>query len=105
MVCTLGVGALSGCLAPPRDDVVTVRSNLTGDFQESGGQVVMEVEHFTGNVAQGGHSWASESDANASGGQAMRSTPDNGAAVDTGYVTGSPRLDFRVLFATTGTQH
>jgi hypothetical protein len=33
----------------------------------------------------------------------MRSTPDNGTAVDTGYVTGSPRLDFRVLFATTGT--
>ena len=89
--------------SPHGDDVVTVRSALTGDFQESGGQVVMEAEHFTGNVAQGGHSWAAENDANAAGGQAMRSTPDNAANVDTGYVTGSPRLDFRVLFATTGT--
>src|SRR5580765_6012358 len=103
MVCALG--AAPGCLRPGDggESVETIRSNLTGDFQESGGQVVMEAEHFTGNVAQGGHSWASESDANASGGQDMRSTPDNGTAVDTGYVTGSPRLDFRVLFATTGT--
>jgi hypothetical protein len=105
MVCGLGAGAPSGCLGPRGDgeSVVVVRSKLTGDFQESGGQVVMETEHFTGNTAQGGHSWASEADANASGGQALRSTPDNGTAVDTGYVTGSPRLDFRVLFATTGT--
>ena len=103
VVCTLGAGALAGCIQPPKDDVVTIRSALTGDFQESGGQVVMEAEHFTGNVPQGGHSWASENDANAAGGQAMRSMPDNAANVNTGYVTGSPRLDFRVLFATTGT--
>ena len=103
MVCALGLGALAGCIQQSTDDVVTIRAALTGDFQESGGQVVMEAEHFTGNVAQGGHSWASENDANAAGGQAMRSTPDNAANVNTGYVTGSPRLDFRVLFATTGT--
>ena len=71
---------------------------MDGSAQERDGKL-----HFTGTVTQGGHSWASEADANASGGQAMRSTPDNGTAVNTGYVTGSPRLDFRVLFATTGT--
>src|SRR5262245_44495946 len=106
IVCLAGAAALAGCLERHGGDsesIVTVRSTLTGDFQESGGQVVMEVEHFTGNVAQGSHSWVSETDANASGSQAMRSTPDNGTAVNTGYVTGSPRLDFRVLFATTGT--
>src|SRR5262245_46673217 len=101
------VGALGGggCLERPRgaDPIETIRSKLTGDFQESGGQVVMEAEHFTGTVTQGGHSWTSENDANAAGGQALRATPDNATNVDTGYVTGSPRLDFRVLFATTGT--
>ena len=57
MVLALGAGSLAGCIDPrPKDDVVTVRSALTGDFQESGGQVVMEAEHFTGNVPQGGHS-------------------------------------------------
>ena len=43
MVCALGAGPLAGCIQPPSTaDVVTVRSALTGDFQESGGQVVME---------------------------------------------------------------
>jgi len=103
--CALGGAVLAGLYrrSGGGDPIETIRSKLTGDFQESGGQVVMEAEHFTGNVAQGGHSWASENDANASGGQAMRSTPDNGTAVDTGFVTGSPRLDFRVLFVTAGT--
>src|SRR4029077_5597447 len=85
------------------ESIVAVRGALVGDFLESGGQVVIEAEHFTANTAQGGHSWLLQSDANASGAQGMRSDPDNGAAVNTGYVTGSPRLDYRVSFVTTGT--
>jgi beta-glucosidase len=99
----LSVSLLAGCARDDANSIESVRSELVGDFSESGGQVVMEAEHFTGNTPQGGHSWLLQSDANASGGQAMRTDPDNGAAVDTGYVTGSPRLDYRVSFATTGT--
>jgi hypothetical protein len=87
----LGAAALAGCIDPrPKDDVVTIRSALTGDFQESGGQVVMEAEHFTGNVPQGGHSWASENDANAAGGRRCGRRPTTPTNVDTGYSTGKP---------------
>jgi beta-glucosidase-like glycosyl hydrolase len=99
----LAVSLLGTCGRDESVTTETVRGELLGDFLESGGQVVMEAEHFSANVPQGGHSWLLQSDANASGAQAMRSDPDNGTAVDTGYVTGSPRLDFRVSFVTTGT--
>jgi len=63
----------------------------------------MEAENYGDNITQGGHSWTPiTSPAGCSSGYAMQALPDNGAVVDTGYVTGSPRLDFRVNFVKTG---
>ena len=100
VVCAAALGCSS---AQPEERVARAEQELVGDFLPTGNQVVMEVEHFAANVMQGAHSWTAETDAAASGSQALRATPDNGAAVDTGYTTGSPRLDFRVVFAQTGT--
>jgi beta-glucosidase len=72
-------------------------------FLESGGQVVMEAEHFTANVAQGSDSWQPSTTGSPSGGQALAALPDNDTNNNTGYVTASPRLDFAVNFAQTGT--
>jgi hypothetical protein len=76
-----------------------------GPFQESGGQVVMEAEHFHTNVARGSDSWSLASNGSASGGQVMQCGPDNGTNVNTGYVATSPELRFQVQFVTTGTYH
>ncbi|MFZ5893929.1 MAG: hypothetical protein ACOY0T_22900 [Myxococcota bacterium] len=74
-------------------------------FQESGGQVVMEGEHFSSTVARASHTWDPLSDGASSGGQVMQANPNNGANINTGYTTGSPQLDYLVNFSTTGTYH
>lgn len=74
-----------------------------GAFLESGGQVVFEAEHFSNNTPRISHTWDLTNDSAAAGGQCMLSNPNNGANVNTGYVTGSPQLDFPVKFTTTGT--
>ena len=74
-------------------------------FLESGGTVVMEAESFSTNTSQAGKSWTSVTDANASGNVAYQATPNTGTAVNTGYVTGSPRLNFPVSFSQTGTYY
>jgi hypothetical protein len=76
-----------------------------GPFQESGGQVVMEAEHFHSNVARAGDSWNLTANASASGGQVLTVGPDNGGNFNTGYTTGSPQLGFQVNFVTTGTYY
>ena len=63
----------------------------------------MEAESFTGNVAQGGNSWVSDTASSPSNGQARRADPNTGTARTTGYTTTSPRLDYRVSFTQTGT--
>jgi glucose/arabinose dehydrogenase len=72
-------------------------------FQESGGTVVIEAEHFHTTVPRANHSWAVVGNTSASGGQVAQANPNNGANVNTGYVTGSPELRFQVNFVTTGT--
>lgn len=72
-------------------------------FAETGGLISMEAEHFTTNTTQGGKSWTASTASSPSGGQALIATPDTGAAVNTGYTTGSPRLNFDVTFAQAGT--
>src|SRR5262245_13557489 len=102
-IAVIGGAGIASCSSGERaEETAVIQQGLTGDFLPTGNLVVMEVEHFTGKLAQGAHDWTSESDANASGGQALRATPDNGTNVNTGYTTGSPRLDFRVVFAQTG---
>jgi len=77
----------------------------TGPFLESGGQVVIEAEHFTNRIGRAGHSWEIANNGSASGGQEMSCNPNNNANQNTGYVTGAPQLDFSITFTTTGTYH
>ncbi len=72
---------------------------------DSGNLLVMEAENFHNNVSQGGHNWTLNNFSNASGGQAMKATPDSGTNNKDNYVTNSPRLDFDVEFVTTGTHY
>ncbi|HYF01501.1 MAG TPA: PA14 domain-containing protein, partial [Planctomycetota bacterium] len=83
---------------------------LTGTAyrQDAGadGLVVMEAERFHGKLDQGGHTWSvSTSPAGYAGASALLASPNSGANVDTGYVTGAPRLDFRVNFVKAGVHH
>jgi PKD repeat protein len=76
--------------------------------QDSGAQglLVMEAEHFAGNVPQGGHEWIELTDPTGfSGSGAMRALPDIGVLNNTDYVGNSPRLDFNVNFAKSGTHY
>ncbi|MBN1608342.1 MAG: hypothetical protein JW940_17055 [Polyangiaceae bacterium] len=85
--------------------------DCNGVFLESGGQVVMEAEHFDVNTAQGKdtplgeHRWTLTADASASGGQLMAATPNNNALHNADYVANAPRLDYQVKFATPGTYY
>lgn len=97
--CTTDVCSAGVCTHPQSG------SCNSGPFLESGGSVVIEAEHFTTNTARANHNWALLSNTSASGGQVMRSDPNNGANVNTGYVTGSPQLDFPILFSTPGTYY
>jgi hypothetical protein len=75
--------------------------------QETGTNAVVsiEAERFHARVSQGGRSWNRVAAAGQSGVGAMDAQPNSGAAVDTGYVTGSPRLDYWVNFSRTGTHY
>ena len=91
---------------------VTVSSPVSiavnpGAFQQDAGAdglVSIEAEHFDAQAAQGGHSWTPASPPGASG-TAQAATPDNGALVDAGYTTGSPRLDYQVNFVKSGVHY
>jgi hypothetical protein len=117
-VCSAGACTHPGNTNPCADDgdtctsdvcaggVCTHPSNGTctaGAFLESGGQVTIEAEHFMTNTGRASHNWVVTNNTGASGGQVMSANPNNGANINTGYVTGSPQLDYRVNFLTTGT--
>jgi len=95
--CTTDVCSAGACTHP------TIPSCGTGPFLESGGQVVIEAEHFSNRLGRANHTWDTTSNGSASGGQDMTANPNNGANINTGYTTGSPQLDFPVNFQTTGT--
>ncbi|QOV91781.1 Kelch repeat-containing protein [Humisphaera borealis] len=75
--------------------------------QGTGGNALMsmEAEAYDAAVAQGGKTWTAYTGAGFSGTGARQATPNTGANIDAGYLTGSPRLDFRVNFARTGTHY
>jgi len=79
----------------------------TGYQQDPGpdGLLVFEAEHFDSRVSQSSHDWTTTSSADASGSVALFAGPNNGAFIDTGYVTTSPRADFRVNFVKTGVHY
>jgi hypothetical protein len=71
----------------------------------STGIVSIEAERFHDRVDQGARSWHRIAQAGQSGVGAMSAMPNAGANVDTGFVTGSPRLDYWVNFNRTGTHY
>jgi hypothetical protein len=79
-----------------------------GPFQQTGpdGLVIIECEDFDANVSQGGKDFVLVTDPPGfSGTGAMQSLPNSGTNVNTGYVTDSPRLDYKVNFTQTGTHY
>jgi mannose/cellobiose epimerase-like protein (N-acyl-D-glucosamine 2-epimerase family) len=78
---------------------------VIGNFLESGGAVVIEAEHFNASATSRSHMWANSTETSASGSSVMAATPNSGTSVNTGYVTGSPRLDYKIRFVTTGTYY
>jgi hypothetical protein len=78
-------------------------------FQQSStdGLVVLEAEKAGTNVPQGNHTWDPvTTPAGFVGTAAMQSNPnDQTGGGDAAYLTQSPRLDFQVLFVTTGTHY
>src|SRR5205085_8807356 len=77
-----------------------------GAFQEQSGQVVVEAEHYDGQISRSGKSWVLRTDhAGYSGSGAMVAEPDTGSLINTGYTTSSPELQYQVLFTTPGTYY
>ena len=76
------------------------------DQAVTNGLIVVDAENFRTNTAQGGHTWNVVTvPTGFLGSGAMQSNPNNGAGPDVGYSSTSPRLDYRVLFRSTGTHY
>jgi len=73
-------------------------------FEQNGsdGIVSIEAEQFESRTSRNGQSWRSASVSGASGGSAMQALPNSQNNINTGYVTSSPRLDYKVVFRRTG---
>jgi len=70
------------------------------------GLVVMEVENFDANTAQGGGTWTEVfSPSGFSGISAHQARPTNTPKVVTGFATQSPQLDYLINFKQTGTHY
>jgi hypothetical protein len=94
--------------------IPTRRANASHPYlQDSGpdGIVSMEAEKYDANVPQRSQTWTLvTSPAGASGYKAMQAQPNSGTKRrdpygDDGYLTSSPRLDFKVSFVRTGTHY
>jgi hypothetical protein len=72
--------------------------------QDTEGLVSLEAEQYHNRTVAGDHEWTLVSDSQASGGEVMQATPDNGTRNNTGYADSSPRLDYTIEFNRTG-QH
>lgn len=102
------VAGTAACRGPAPSDGAAAplaRAATAGAFLQSAGAdglVSIEAESFSAKVAQGGRDWTPVAVSGASGG-ALQVTPNNGGNLNTGYTTGSPRLDFLVAFVKTGT--
>jgi hypothetical protein len=92
----------------PKAIIPQSRLYTDGTFQQSSaldGIVSIEAEHHSANVTQGGKTWTPVNPSGFSGDCAYQALPNSGGNVDTGYLTGSPRLDFKVNFVKTGTHY
>ncbi len=62
----------------------------------------IDATSFDRNTSQGNHTWTQVDDRDAIGGSAMLAGPDTDTNNNTGFVSNSPRLDYRVNFVTPG---
>jgi glucose/arabinose dehydrogenase len=96
-------GANHNIIVPSADSTFTANYSGVTPFLESGGQVVMEAEHFTGTAAgtgaAAGKNWTEQALTGASG-TALFALPDTG--VNTADTTVGPRRDYAVKFTSTG---
>ncbi len=90
-------------------EVGTTSGNTAGVAQQDSGPdglVVIEAEAYESTTPQGGRQWV---EATAPGGYTgsgfMQATPDQGTLNNTGYVTNSPELAYRINFVKTGTHY
>ena len=74
-----------------------------GGFREINGKVVIESEHYDGNIVAGVHQWVAGNKPGASGSGSMLSTPNNGTLKP--GKAGSPMLSYPVEFSSTGVYH
>ncbi|MEZ4700104.1 MAG: DUF5060 domain-containing protein [Rhodothermales bacterium] len=79
--------------------------STAGAFLESGGQVVIEAEHYAASIPRGGQEWLLKSDKTGfSGDGAMAALPDLNKNLYS-FVNTSPEMIFDVSFGTTGTYY
>ena len=96
----------SGYLDSSINVTLTVAGESAGFQQDAAsGLLSIEVENYMANVSQGGHDWNAVSVGGASASGALQSLPNNGTNRNTGYETGSPRLDYLVNFTSAGTHY
>ena len=75
-------------------------------FQELNGQVVLEAEHYDGNVSASAHTWTLETaKAGFAGTGYVSALPNAGTSINTGYTSTSPQLLFNVNFTSPGTYY
>lgn len=104
--CSVGSGldgSCHGCVDDVCDEDPACCSTVVDTPVNPTQPLAAEAENATGNTAQGTDSWTNDRDNSASGDYGMQAGPDNGTLVDAGYVTGAPRLDFRLDFPSAGT--
>ena len=80
---------------------------IEGLIRPSGdGLICFEAEAFHGREDRKTHAWARvDGPAGAAGGAAMSPLPNVGESFPTNYAVRSPRLDYKIQFATAGTYH
>ncbi len=102
-------GTLGLAGAPLLHVEFTAQTGVAGAFQQdAGGLVSIEAEHHhASSVSPDGHAWLSAGGSfpGYSGMDALQSLPEDRVTIETNLANQSPRLDYRVNFATTGTHY
>jgi len=86
----------------------TAPTTYTATFSvaPTAGPVVVEAENHVGNITRAGQTWTPRTDKVGYVGDAfMRSEPDNGTLVNTGYPTSSPELQYSIALPEPGTYY
>lgn len=75
-------------------------------FQEAGGQVSIEAEHYDIKTPRGGIDWVLQrAQVSYSGSGYLTALPNTGTAIGTGFTAASPELVYNIHFTTAGTYY